>query len=240
MVTWTKFRVAGVDGTPGGWAALIAETDRTTVRKIASLSEIFKIAPELDVIAIDVPIGLLDNYQSGGRVCDCAARKVLGSPRGSSVFPAPVRGVLAARSWHEASAISRASAPNGKGISKQTFAIVPKIKEVDELLQAQHELRPLLREIHPELSFCELAGHPMSHRKSSGAGRQERRLALRSIFVEPDAIEKSGIDQGLPIEDIFDAAVACWSAWRLANGEARSLPAVAPLDATGLPMAIWI
>jgi predicted RNase H-like nuclease len=156
------------------------------------------------------------------------------------VFPAPVRAVLAARSPEEASAISRVSGPNGKGVSKQTFAIVPKIREVDELLQTRHELRPLLREVHPELSFCEMAGRPMSFRKGSSAGRQERRMLLKSIFAEFDTIEKSGVDRGLPIEDIFDAAVACWSAVRLANGGGRSLPAEIPLDTTGLPMAIWV
>jgi predicted RNase H-like nuclease len=240
MIDRMRFCVAGVDGTPGGWVALIAEIDRVVVHKIASLSAIFKVAPHLDVIAIDVPIGLLDSYGPGGRNCDCAARQILGSPRASSVFPAPVRGVLTATSWEEALAISRASAPNAKGISKQTFAIVPKIKEVDELLQTRRDLRALLREVHPEVSFCELAGRPMSYRKGSSAGRQERRLTLESAFADLGAIEKSGIEQAIPIEDIFDAAVACWSAARLANGKARSLPDEVPLDVTGLPMAIWI
>jgi len=240
MVTRRTFRVAGVDGTPGGWAVLITDVDRAVIHKITSMFEIFNIASDLNVIAIDVPIGLLDSYRAGGRICDRAARQVLGPPRASSVFPAPVRGVLAAGTWQEASEISRASAPNGRGISKQTFAIVPKIKEVDELLQTRHELRPLLREIHPELCFCELVGRPMSYRKGSSAGRQERRLALKSVFTELDLIEKSGVDQAIPIEDIFDATIACWSAMRLANGEARSLPAEVPLDRTGLPMAIWV
>jgi hypothetical protein len=56
--------------------------------------------------------------------------------RASSVFPAPVRPVLAASSWEDACARSRASAPKGKAISKQTFHILQKIKEVDDLLQA--------------------------------------------------------------------------------------------------------
>src|SRR5215469_13251124 len=106
MLGPTNFHVAGVDGTPGGWAALIAEFDQTTVHRVASLSEIFKSAPDFDLIAIDIPIGLLDTYRLGGRICDCEARRALGSPRGSSVFPAPVRGVLVARSPEEASAIS--------------------------------------------------------------------------------------------------------------------------------------
>jgi predicted RNase H-like nuclease len=240
MVARKAFRVAGVDGTPGGWAALIADVDRAVLHKIISLPEIFKVASDLDVIAIDVPIGLLDSYRIGGRICDCEARQVLGPSRASSVFPAPVRGVLAAGSWQEAFEMSRASAPNGKGISKQTFAIVPKIKEVDDLLQKRHELRPLLREVHPELCFCELVGRPMSYHKGSSAGRQERRLALKSVFAELDAIEKSGVDREIPTEDIFDAAVACWSAVRIASGAGRSLPADIPLDATGLPMAIWV
>jgi acyl dehydratase len=42
------------------------------------------------------------------------------------------------------------------------------------------------------------------------------------------------------VEDIYDAAIACWSAVRLSNGEARSLPDDVSRDATGLPMAIWI
>ena len=229
MAARTTFHVAGIDGTPGGWAALIADVDRALVHKITSLSEIFEIASD----AIDVPIGLLDSYRRGGRTCDCAARQVLRAPRASSIFPAPVRGVLAARTWQEALAISRSSAPNGRGISKQTFAIVPKIKEVDELLQTRHDLRSLLREVHPELCFCELVGRPMSYRKGSSAGRQERRLALKSIFADLDAIETSGVDQAIPIEDIFDAAIACWSAARLANGHARSLPAEVPLAGTG-------
>jgi predicted RNase H-like nuclease len=39
------------------------------------------------------------------------------------------------------------------------------------------------------------------------------------------------------IEDIFDAAIACWSDTRLSAG---SLPDNVPLDAAALPMAIWV
>src|SRR5271157_3482359 len=55
---------------------------------------------DFDIIAIDIPIGLLDAYEIGGRACDRAARKFLGKPRGNSIFPAPVRPVLAATLWH--------------------------------------------------------------------------------------------------------------------------------------------
>lgn len=131
--------VAGVDGTPGGWAVVTIEGRRSAIRKVAALFDILKI--DFDSIAIDVPIGLLNAYEVGGRACDRAARQLLGRRRASSVFPAPVRPVLAAASWHDACVISRASAPHGKAVSKQTFAILPKIKEVDELLHTPGERR---------------------------------------------------------------------------------------------------
>jgi predicted RNase H-like nuclease len=190
-------------------------------------------------IAIDIPIGLLDGYEIGGRVCDRAARKLLGRLRGSSVFPPPVRSALAAECYGDACAISRGC--GGKAISKQTFGILPKIREIDALLQSRPELRKVVREVHPEVSFREMAGgRPMEYRKVSAAGRDERRRALAGFIPRLTEIEQDGRKQGLPIEDILDAAAACWSAARIAMGTARSLPADVPLDATGVPTAIWV
>jgi predicted RNase H-like nuclease len=233
-------RVAGADGTPGGWAVVSRDADQSTVWKVAALSDVFDGAADLDVLAVDVPIGLLDAYEVGGRACDRAARQLLERRRGSSVFPAPVRPVLASRSWDDACVRSRASGPAGKALSKQTFAILPKIVEIDGLLQVRPALRDVVREVHPEVCFLELVGRPMTHRKSSSQGREERRRALRVCFPDLHLIENAGREQGLPIEDVLDATVACWSALRLAAGKARSLPSDIPLDRTGLPMAIWV
>ena len=94
--------------------------------------------------------------------------------------------------------------------------------------------------MHPEVCFRELAGEPMKYHKASRLGREERRRALSGCFPELQVIEKSGRDQGVPVEDILDATVACWSALRLADGKGRSLPPAVPLDTTRLPMAIWV
>ena len=80
--------VAGVDGTPGGWAVILMQTGRLAIRKVAALSSILDEGTDFDIIAIDIPIGLLDAYESGGRACDRAARKFLGKLRGNSIFPA--------------------------------------------------------------------------------------------------------------------------------------------------------
>ena len=232
--------VAGVDGTPDGWAVVIMKSGRSVIRKVSTLSNIFDAATDFDIITVDVPIGLLDAYEVGGRICDRAARKFLGRARGSSVFPPPIRPVLEATSWEDACIRSRASAPHGKALTKQTFAILPKIREVDELLQRRRELREVVHEVHPEVCFSELVGNPTTHHKATTLGREERQRALTQPFPELHLIEKAGRDQGLPIEDILDATVACWSALRLVGGTGRSLPDVVPLDTTGLPMAIWV
>jgi predicted RNase H-like nuclease len=228
--------VAGADGTPDGWAFVLRKESRAEIRVAASLSDFLDTTPGLDIIAVDVPIGLLDAYEVGGRLCDRQARALLGK-RGSSVFPAPVRGTLYADSYDEACRVSRASAPCSKALTKQTFAIIPKIRKVDELLRARPTLCDVVREVHPEVCFRELAGgQPMTHPKTKPPGREERRRHLLSYFPDLDAIEKAGREQRVPIEDVLDATVACWSALRLATGRGRSLCNPVPFDSKGLPM----
>ena len=144
------------------------------------------------------------------------------------------------QTWGEACVLSRASAPDGKAVAKQTYNIVDKIREVDELLQRQPDLRGVIREIHPEVCFRELTGKPLTYRKTSVAGRDERLSALTPVFPQLQGIVAEGRSHGLAIEDILDAVVACWSALRLAGGKGRSLSDTVRLDSVGLPMAIWV
>ena len=122
--------------------------------------------------AIDIPIGLAGREP---RTCDVAARRVLG-PRRSSIFPAPVRAVLEAASYAEACVLSRRAC--GKGISKQLYNIVDKIRTVDALQSPR--LQDQLFEMGPELSFAELTGRPMPANKRTAEGRAAREEALAS------------------------------------------------------------
>ena len=63
--------------------------------------------------------------------------------------------------------------------------------------------------------------------------------ALRACFPDMDDLVEQGRRQGLPKEDVIDAAIACWSALRLADGKGRSLVEPVPRDSFGLPMTIW-
>src|ERR1700690_2321312 len=217
--------VAGVDGAKGGWAVVIANKAATEYRaaRFPTVSDLLAAVPNLSVITIDIPIGLSDGYAIGGRVCDGRARRRLGR-RASSVFPAPVRGTLAAATWEEACALSRASAAGAKGMSKQSFGILSKINEIDDLLQTRPELRSVIYEIHPELCFLEIGGTPMAYRKADQAGRSERRAALQRHFSNLDDAEATARRLGIHSIDFLDACVACWTALRIAQGTAKCDP----------------
>jgi predicted RNase H-like nuclease len=122
--------VAGIDGCRAGWIAFKVEllTLITSVELI-DLPVTLRNRPDgLACIAIDIPIGLLD----GSRACDIAARKLLGQPRGSSVFPVPCRAAIHATNYDDATAVNKQR--TGKKLSVWTWGIVPKIKEVDDAM----------------------------------------------------------------------------------------------------------
>lgn len=186
-------------------------------------------AGELATAAVDIPIGLASG---GPRRADVEARRLLG-PRRSSVFPAPARSVLAATSYEEACALSRAA--SGKAISKQLFNILPKISEVDAVITPQRQRR--LFEMCPELSLTVLAGAPMNHAKTTAAGRVERLDALGAAFGHA-AIQRHlrSVPRGAKADDLLDALAGAWTAMRVAAAEHLQLGG--DVDERGLRMEV--
>jgi predicted RNase H-like nuclease len=75
-------------------------------------------------------------------------------------------------------------------------------------------------EVHPEVSFRELAGREVVHSKHTAVGVEERLALLAGAgIVLPDR------PRGLPLVDALDAAVAAWTAARWSRGDATPLPA---------------
>ena len=146
--------VCGVDGCKGGWIVVSKnlDSDEVSWRLCETAREIVMQNPLPHVVAIDIPIGLTD---TGPRQCDPEARRRLGQVRGCSVFTAPIRPVLAAASHKQASQIWRSV--EDKGMTIQSFSIMPKIKEVDDLLRQEPAQRETFREVHPELCFYMMA-----------------------------------------------------------------------------------
>lgn len=232
-------RVAGIDGCPGGWFVVVVDFDDAIRQEIHGLYPTFKtvleIKPTLEVTAIDIPIGLLDKPESGGRACDRLARRLLGPPRGSSVFPAPIRPVLGAKDYNEACQIS--------SMSIQAFSLAPKIKEVDDLMSA--ELQNRVFEVHPEVSFRALAGRQMEHGKKRSIGHEERLKALRlTDFKKIDTALNAFPRKQVGRDDVLDAYIAAWTALRICGndsvrGKAERFPENPPTDSRGLRMEIW-
>jgi predicted RNase H-like nuclease len=226
----------GVDGCRGGWLVVSADWgpggwDRFRWQLEPQLSP--WLGAELGAItAIDMPIGLA---AAAARPCDLLARQRLGARR-SSVFPAPVRAALQASDYPTACAISQAAC--GKKISKQSFNLLPKIRQLDQLLQADSSLQMRVHEVHPELAFsCWNGGVPMGEAKKTAAGASQRRIMVEAEFPGLALnIRAQWPSRLLANDDILDALACLWSARRIHQGMALRLGG--ELDATGLSMSI--
>lgn len=183
----------------------------------------------VDAIGIDIPIGLAD---SSMRQADLLARKAAG-PRWASVFGTPVRAALLIEDHQQASALNRRL--TGAGISRQAYNLRDKIRQVDDWLAGAP---CVVAEVHPELTFTELAGAPLVDSKStwSGAVRRRRLLADAGIDVSGD-LGLTGCQVG--VDDVLDAAAVAWTAARVARSAARCLPDPPERFSDGIACAIW-
>jgi predicted RNase H-like nuclease len=229
----------GIDGCRGGW--LVAASD-------AALSALrFSVVDDLEsliaraersgaLMAIDIPIGLADN---GPRACDLEARRMLGRPRGSSVFPAPCRPALPATTYAGACALSRRAL--GVALSMECFNILPKIRQVDALLTPARQA--FVREVHPELVFALVSGRPhglVEPKRTADGERLRLGLLRRSAPRFDPARVRAGLGPALVARDDVVDAVACLvAARRIAEGQAIVLPAGrVERDGRGLRMEI--
>ena len=139
----------------------------------------------------------------------------------------------------EASAVRRAI--EGKGMSIQSFAITKKVHEVDLALASLPEHESRVYEVHPEVSFTQMnGGQPMSFAKKKAAGRAERaELLARTFGAAPNRLLAERDRALVGADDVLDALVSLWSAMRVRQGTAESLPAIPEADEYGRRMAIF-
>jgi predicted RNase H-like nuclease len=74
-------------------------------------------------------------------------------------------------------------------------------------------------EMHPEVSFCELAGAQLLESKHTPEGLDRRRRLLAEA-----GIRLPGAVPGVPEADLLDAAAGAWTAARYAAGKAVAVP----------------
>jgi predicted RNase H-like nuclease len=139
------------------------------------------------------------------------------------VFAIAPRPVWSCASYQEANRLCRQL--TGQGLSAQAWGLRAKLLDANE-----HRSRLGLLEVHPELSFAAMAGGVLSFSKHVPAGRELRLSLLETagIVLPADARDT----------DTIDAAAVAWSAARIADGSAVTLPDPPDYDPAGLEIAI--
>ncbi|GLI20621.1 putative RNase H-like nuclease [Xanthobacter flavus] len=244
--------LAGIDGCRGGW--VVARWDgggRLDLIRVARVEALFD-APDAPAIAcVDMPIGLPETGEIGGRSAERAVRPLLGA-RQSSVFAVPARAAVMAGmgpgdekarfSAACAAALAHSSPP--RKVSIQCFNLFPKIAELDELLRRRLELQDRLIESHPEVSFRIMNGAPLELAKKVKSRPHPPGLDLRigllaRAGLPVDLLQaRTAAALGAGLDDLVDACACAVTAKRVFEGKALRFPDPPERDAFGLPVAI--
>jgi predicted RNase H-like nuclease len=231
--------IAGVDGCKGGWICISKDllSAEISTEVFPSMGSLLKRIPRAVVLAVDIPIGLPD---SGPRKCDALARKLLGSPRASSVFPAPIRPAIEARSREEADEITRSV--DGRGVGAQAWGLYARIREVDEIVSTDALARRRIYEVHPELSFMYWhGGIALAESKKTEAGMAVRVRLIDDHFGKDlrQQVRQQHPRSRVHDDDVNDAFAALWTAERILSDSVKIFPDPPQWDALGIEMAMW-
>ncbi len=239
--------VAGVDGCRAGWLAVLMRVEDPNSYRILTgpTFEAVTDAPEQPaVIAVDMPIGLPDRTTGSGRLPEQLIRPLLGE-RQSSVFAIPSRRAVEAEDYGAACTIAAATSEPPRKVSRQGFAIFPKIREIDALLRARPELVSRVYEVHPELAFWALNDREALDQPKKvkgvpyGPGMALRRGLLARSGLLPESLIQALPPRGAAQDDLLDALAGLTVALDIARGGGQPFPDPPGRDAHGLPVAIW-
>ena len=229
--------ISGIDGASGGWVCVRAKLDNlknTEFIFAKNLKEL--INDQVQLVLIDMPVGLNIITKKGGRDVDRFARNKL-IKRKSSIFNAPSRMILEEKDYSEANKLSKQF---GLGLSKQSWNLIPKIKELDLILRSKRKTK--IYESHPELSFQEMKGAYLEFKKKDKEGVKERSKILihnnfKASFI--DEFVNKNIKEYKP-DDFIDACALFWSAKRTINGLELNIPDQPSFDSEGIIMQMKI
>lgn len=233
----------GIDGAREGWVAVALSEEGFEVELFETMEMLCERYVDSGSLLVDMPIGLPESQQDMRP--DAEARRWL-SGRGSCIFNTPCRQAVYTDEYREASDTNRMIL--GKGLSKQSFSISGRIREVDLLLARQPKLREKLRESHPEIGFAALASEerfvmPLYHGKQTDEGFWDRVEVLRDYYDRTDEF----VSFILSDEKWYRLRVDCMDALCLAVsgllGNAHgfaTIPAKPSRDARGLAMEIVV
>jgi predicted RNase H-like nuclease len=219
--------VAGVTPCAPGWLVASAKLHGATFapeapRVLSSFTDVLDERPTFSVIALNAPVGYVDESTAGGRTCDRLARVLLGR-RGSTVHNAPSRSTLQAE-----------KEVTGDGLDAITNVLLRRYREVAAEM-APYRQRTVF-EVHPELSFFQLNSDvPLRWSKKSEAGQEERTALLKAKIPGVERVYETEIDD-VPHTHLLDAAALLWTARRIFARAGTRLPVDPEWDEQGLRM----
>ena len=230
-------KIAGIDGSKGGWVCVSGYENNYKELKFEKLKEFNDIkSKNFNLVLVDIPIGLDIDLKKGGRIVDKLARKELLTNK-SSIFNAPSRLVLDAKNYEEANKINKSK---GMGLSKQSWNLVKKIKEVDKYIRDSNET--IIFESHPEIIFQIMKKDKIFTKKKNEDGIIERRNLLEKNGFNKVFLEKnlSAKDSFYKKDDFIDACSLFWSANRTIASTEIKIPNDILFDSEGIIMQIRV
>ena len=221
--------VAGVTPCRGGWLVAGAKLQGTIFApedpvRLDSFIDVIDMRPGYSSIALNAPVGGLDQASVGGRTCDREARALLGR-RGSAVKSAPIA----------------VDTPDGTSLLPDnvdaiTRTLLPRYQEV------AREMAPFrqrtIYEANADLSFFQMnEGVPMRWSKYSEKGVLERRTLLESKLPGLLRIIDAEVPGASP-SHLLDAAAILWTARRIFAKAALRIPTDPEWDEQGIRMEL--
>ena len=226
----------GADGCRGGWIAAVIRDGALSLGRYSGLKELTEEIP-FDSCLIDMVIGLQGSAEQIRP--DSAARKIL-KGRASTVFPAPCRKAVYGKTKEERQE-ANVQVLHKKFIS-QTDAIIPKMREVDEFLQANPSYKNVIQESHPEVCFARLKGSVLMTSKHDPEGIRERAAVIRNYFpdVTEEWIRSRSAAMKCGEDDVVDSICLAIVANLMLQKKTETIPPEPETDDTGLLMQMVI
>jgi predicted RNase H-like nuclease len=226
--------LAGVDGYKGGWVVAMSENwpcpAPPLIQVCRNFAGLLELTKACEVVAVDMPIGLPNNADR--RLCDALAKEELGEGR-NRVFFTPPRQTLLIQEYQSFLKVHREV--TGKGNSRQTFCILPKLLQVDEVMNPK--LQEKVFEFHPELAWKRLAGKVLES-KSSPIGIDARVRVLKDYVPRLEYLVNHRPTR-VKRDDLLDALIGLAVASGIREGANNKIPLIPPKDERGLRMEIW-
>jgi 8-oxo-dGTP diphosphatase len=230
---------AGVDGCKGGWIAAILRDRKLQLYKYGAFSELVHDNVHFDGMLVDMVIGLPGNLEQYKQRPDGVARRLI-KPRTSTIFAVPARQAVYELTKEKQKKANVSVV--GKGLSEQTIAIIPKMREIDEFLSDNRKYMNVIRESHPEVCFARLNGRVLLTNKSKRDGICDRVRVLSKFLpdLSEDFVRVSAKSLGCKPDDILDAICLAVTANLDSQGKTEVIPEVPSVDDKGLTMQMVI